>query len=296
MVQFISFRLPCLTVGLCLSLPFVAGCELNDGVTSTNDTNTSDGGSTDIETPTTGEPTTGEPTTSEPTTGDPVESGPPVDLGTAANYVILAKAGISSVATSAVTGDLGVSPVAASYITGFSLTEDATKTFSTSSQVTGRIFASDYQPPTPANLTTAVGDMESAFTDAAGRPADIVELGAGDIGGMVLAAGVYKWGTGLLIPTDVTLSGNATDVWIFQIAEDLTIENAVDITLTDGAVAKNVFWQVTGAVSVGTTASLQGVILTQKSITLSTGASVNGRLLAQTAVNLDMNTVTEPTP
>ncbi len=282
MAHLFSSRISGVTAALFLTLPFVAACGLFDGVTSDDDTNaTGEGEST---------------ATATPTTGEPIESGPPVNLGTAGNYVILAKTGISTVASSDVTGDLGVSPTAASYITGFALTEDATNTFSTSMQVNGRVFASDYEPPTPANLTTAVGDMETAFTDAAGRAADVVELGAGDIGGMVLAAGVYKWSTGVLVPTDVTLTGNATDVWIFQIAEDLTVANAADITLTGGALAQNVFWQVTGPVSVGTTASFEGVILTQKSVTLRTGASIHGRVLAQTEVALDQNVVGEPTP
>jgi hypothetical protein len=107
---------------------------------------------------------------------------------------------------------------------------------------------------------------------------------------------VYKWSTGLQIATDVTLTGNATDVWIFQIAEDLTVASAVDITLTGGALPKNVFWQVTGPVVVGTTARFEGVILTQKSVTLQTGAALHGRVLAQTAVELDANDVDEPTP
>ena len=123
-----------------------------------------------------------------------------------------------------------------------------------------------------------------------------VILGAGDIGGMTLTPGVYKWSTGLLIPTDVTLSGASTDVWIFQVGEELTLDSATTVVLTGGAVASHVFWQVDGLVNVGTTAHLEGVVLTQKSITLKTGASLRGRLLAQTAVNLDANTVTEPTP
>ena len=148
-----------------------------------------------------------------------------VTLGAVGGYVILAKTGISTVPTSAITGNLGVSPAAASYITGFSLTADATNVFSTSPQVTGKVYAADYAPPTPSNLTTAVGDMELAFTDAAGRAPDVTELGAGNIGGMTLDPGVYKWGTGLLIPTDVTLTGSATGVWIFQIAQDLTMSS-----------------------------------------------------------------------
>ena len=228
------------------------------------------------------------------TTGDTVASAAPVSLGTAGNFVILAKSGISTVPTSAITGNLGVSPAAATFITGFSLIADATNVFSTSPQVTGKVYAADYALPTPSNLTTAVGDMELAFTDAAGRAPNVTELGAGNIGGMTLAPGVYKWGTGLLIPTDVTLTGSATDVWIFQIAQNLTMSSAARILLAGGALPKNVFWQVAGLVDLGTTAHCEGVVLTQTSVTLRTGASINGRLLAQTAVNLDGSAVVEP--
>ncbi len=216
-----------------------------------------------------------------------------VDLGMAGSYVILAKSGISTVPTSMVTGNLGVSPAAASYITGFSLTADSSKVFSTSSQVTGKVFASDYTAPTPSNLTSAVSDMELAFTDAAGRAPKVTELGAGNIGGMTLTAGVYKWSSGLLIPTDITLTGTANEVWIFQIAQNVTMSSATRINLTGGAVSKNVFWQVAGAVDIGTTAHFEGVILSQTSIALHTGASIKGRLFAQTAVSIDGSAVVE---
>ncbi|MFH2005017.1 MAG: ice-binding family protein [bacterium] len=230
------------------------------------------------------------------TTGDTVAPLLPVSLGTAGGFAILAKSGISTVPTSAITGDVGVSPAAATYITGFSLTMDSGNVFSTSPQVTGALFASDYAPPTPSNLTTAVGDMELAFTDAAGRAPDVTELGAGDIGGMTLDPGVYQWSSGLLIPTDVTLTGSATDVWIFQVAGNLTLSSGTTVLLAGGALPRNVFWQVAGAVELGTTAHCEGVILTQTAITLATGASINGRLLAQTAVDIDSSTVVEPAP
>jgi hypothetical protein len=108
---------------------------------------------------------------------------------------------------------------------------------------------------------------------------------------MTLDAGVYKWGTGLLIPTDVTLSGDAAGVWIFQIAQDLTLSSGAQIVLAGGARPENVFWQVAGLVDLGTTAHCAGVVLTQTSVTLRTGASSNGRLLAQTAVDIDGSTV-----
>jgi len=218
----------------------------------------------------------------------------PVNLATAGDFAILAKTGISTVPTSAVTGDLGVSPAAATFITGWALTADATNAFSTSTQLTGKAYAADYAAPTPTNLTTAIGDMQTAFTDAAGRAPGVTELGAGNIGGMTLAPGVYKWGTGLLVPTDVTLNGGASDVWIFQIAQDLTVASGAKVVLAGGALPKNVFWQVAGLVEVGTTAHLEGIVLTQTSVTLRTGASINGRLLAQTAVNIDGSTVVEP--
>jgi hypothetical protein len=220
----------------------------------------------------------------------------PVNLGPAGSYVILAESGISTVPLSAVTGDLGVSPLAATAITGFSLTADSTNVFSTSTQVTGKVYAANYAVPTPANLIAAISAMQLAFSDAAGRAPGVTELGAGNIGGMTLAPGVYKWGTGLLIPSDVTLTGSATDVWIFQIAQDLTMSSGVRVSLAGNALPKNVFWQVAGLVDFGTTAHCEGVVLSQTGITLRTGASINGRLLAQTAVSLAGSTVVAPAP
>ena len=236
--------------------------------------------------------------------GSNTDGGPKVDagqaasvnLGSAGTFVILAKSGVSTVPTSAVTGNVGISPSSASYLTGFGLTADATTVFSTSPQVTGKVYASDYAPPTPSNLTAAVGDMELAFTNAAGRAPDVTELGAGNIGGLTLTHGVYKWGTGLLVPTNVTLKGSATDVWIFQIAQDFTVSSAASVILSGGALPKNIFWQVAGGVDLGTTSHLEGVVLAKTAITLRTGASVNGRLLAQTAVNIDGSKVVQPNP
>lgn len=218
-----------------------------------------------------------------------------VDLGSAVDFAILAKSGVATVPTSAVTGDVGISPAAASAITGFALVLDSSTAYATAGQVTGHVFAANYGGTTPADMTLAVNDMEAAFTEAAGRtPARATDLGAGDIGGMILAPGVYKWGTGLLIPTSVTLSGRASDVWVFQVGQDLTVASATRIILVGGAIPENVTWQVDGLVDIGTTAHLEGVVLSQTSITLRRGASINGRLFAQTAVNLDGSSVIVP--
>jgi len=116
-----------------------------------------------------------------------------VNLGSAGNFVILAKSGISTTGSTAITGDIGVSPITATAITGFGLIMDSSNTFSTSALVTGKVYAADYAAPPPATMTTAINDMETAYTDAAGRTSPTAtELGAGNIGGMTLAPGLYK--------------------------------------------------------------------------------------------------------
>ena len=225
-----------------------------------------------------------------------VAIGPePVLLGLASDYVILAKSGIDTVPTSDITGNIGVSPIDSTAVTGFSLTVDAGETFSTSSQVTGQVRAPDYAAPTGSRLTTAVSAMETAYTDAAGRPTpDESELGAGEIGGLTIEPGLYKWGTGVMISTDVTLDGGPDDVWIFQISGDVTQASDTSVTLSGGALPKNIFWQTFGQVSIGTDAHFEGIVLCQTAIVVDTGASINGRLLAQTAVTLAQNVVKEP--
>ncbi len=219
-------------------------------------------------------------------------SGPaPVELGTAGKFVILSKAGISTTGTTRITGNIGVSPIAATAMTGFGLVLDSSGAFSRSKFVTGKAYAADYAAPTPANLTAAVGAMQTAYTNAAGRTAGVTELGAGNIGGLKLAPGVYKWGTAVTIATDVTLSGSADAVWIFQVAGTLNISSARKVILEGGAQAKNVFWQVAGATTLGTSSTFNGTILDKTNIALQTGAVLNGRALAQTAVTLDANAV-----
>lgn len=217
----------------------------------------------------------------------------PVVLGTAGDYVVLAKSEVTNVPTSAVTGDVGLSPAAASFITGFAMTRVGT--YWTSPQVTGNIFASDNDPPTPTNLNVAILNMETAYTDAAGRPTPkFLNLGAGDIGGKTLVPGLYNWGTGVTVPTDVTISGGANDTWIFQVAGDLKMASAKKMTLIGGARAKNIVWQVAGFVEFGTNSHAEGVVLCKTAIHLQTGSSINGRALAQTAVTLAGSTVTKP--
>ena len=220
-----------------------------------------------------------------------------VNLGTAGNYVILTETGISATGVTKITGDIGVSPIKATAITGFGLIMDPSGTFSTSALITGRAYASDYTIPTPSKMTTAIGDMETAYTNAAGRPIpDYTELYAGDVTGQTLTPGLYKWGTGVLVSAaGVTISGSATDVWIFQIGGNLILADGAHVTLIGGAKASNIFWQVAGQATLGTMAAMKGIILCQTAIVLTTGATLEGKALAQSAVTLDANSVVNPT-
>ncbi|HTA18761.1 MAG TPA: ice-binding family protein, partial [Polyangia bacterium] len=88
----------------------------------------------------------------------PTPPAAPVNLGTAGQFASFGSAGISNVPTSSITGDLGT-PSTASSITGFGLVLDGSGQFSTSPQVTGRVYAHDYAAPTPAKVTQANTDM-----------------------------------------------------------------------------------------------------------------------------------------
>jgi cytoskeletal protein CcmA (bactofilin family) len=222
------------------------------------------------------------------------ESPAPVDLGTAGNYAILTKTGVTCVPPSAITGDIGISPIAATGITGFSLTVDSTNKFAVSSQVTGKVYASSYAAPTPSILTTAISNMETAYTDAAGRTPDYIELHTGDLSGQTLLPGVYKWSTSVLITSNVTLHGGVNDVFIFQIAKGISQAAGTQIILTGGVQARNLFWQASESVSIGTGAHFEGILLAKTGIVVGANASINGRLLAQTAATLIKNTVVAP--
>jgi hypothetical protein len=225
------------------------------------------------------------------TTAVPYAAQAPVDLGTAGTFAILTKSGVTDVYASAINGNVGASPITGAAI-GLTCPE----------VMTGIIYSVDAAGPpckvTDASfLTTAVGDMETAYTNAAGRTfPDVVNLGAGEIGGLTLRPGLYTWSTGVSISTDVTLSGGPDDVWIFQIAGNINEASATNVTLAGGALAKNVYWQTAGSAAIGTTAHFEGTILAETMVAMKTGASTNGRLLAQTAVTLQQNTVTEPAP
>ena len=219
----------------------------------------------------------------------------PVNLGTAGNYVVLSETGITDVPPSVIVGNIGASP-----ITGAAV-------HVTCAEVSGTISVVDAAGPAPCSLivpntlTTAIGDMGTAYVAAAGvvTPApDAVNLGAGNISGLTIPPGLYKWTTGVSINSNVTLSGGPNAVWIFQIAGDLLQANGTQILLAGGAHANNIFWQVGGptSVTIGTGAVFNGTILSAKQVILNTGAILNGRALAQTQVTLESTSITTPGP
>ncbi len=216
----------------------------------------------------------------------------PVNLGTAGNFVILSKTGVTNVPASHITGNVGASPITGAAI-GIACAE-----------VAGTISSVDAAGPAPCSqivpvaLTQAVSDMQTAYTAAAGltRP-DFTELGAGNISGKTLAPGLYKWSTDVITDgAGFTLSGGPNAVWVFQIEGNLTVASSAHLLLSGGAQAGNVFWQVGGptGVTLGTTSSFYGNLLSAKQIIINTGASLTGRALAQTQVTLQSSTVTSP--
>ncbi|KAJ7875353.1 hypothetical protein B0H14DRAFT_2716259 [Mycena olivaceomarginata] len=209
-------------------------------------------------------------------------AGPaPVLLGTAGNFAILAETGVSTVPDSAVNGDVGTSPATETSLTGFSLVQDTSKQFWTSTQVQGRLMGATDALPTPGRST-----------DAMNRPApNFVGLKAGLIGGSILTPGLYKWTTGVTISTDITIAGGAADTWIFQISGTLVQAANVHITLIGGALSKNIIWVVAGTVTVGANGVFQGNILAATNVVIGTSAIDHGCIYAQTDVALQKATV-----
>ena len=215
-----------------------------------------------------------------------------VDLGTAGDFAVLSKAGVTTTGVTSVTGDMGTSPIASTAITGFALIMDSSNTFSTSGSVVGNVYAASYTSPTPSKMTTAISDMETAFVDAAGRVnPDHIDLGAGNLEGQTLEAGLYKWGTTVHFASSLTFDGSSTDIWVLQIAQNLLVGAGARVTLSGGALAKNIYWQVSGAADFGTTSHVEGVFIVKEAIAFKTGSSLNGAALAQTAVTLDAATI-----
>jgi hypothetical protein len=221
---------------------------------------------------------------------------PAVNLRSSANFVVLGASLISNIPTSSVTGDVGLSPATGGNITGFGPLE-----------VVGVVYAVDASGPAGSvpdatRLTAAKGDLTTAYNDAVGRtpvpsgPFLNPDNGTGNIGGQTLVPGLYKFTSSLAITgSNLTLAGGANDVWIFQIASNLNVGNGIQVILSGGARAANIFWQVGTSAILGTTSAFKGTILADQSVSMNSGASLEGRALARiAAVTLSANTITHP--
>jgi hypothetical protein len=236
-----------------------------------------------------------------------LDKEPAVNLLTAANYAILSQAGISTVPQSVITGNIAVSPIAATGMTGFGLIMDLGGAYSTASQVVGQAFGADYGVPTPALLTSAVGDMGAAYLNAAGRlnsDGARINMGGGLLGGAFggitapLTPGIYTFGSGVSILDTIYFEGTGlapgqgdTDVFIIQMSGNLIQAADIDVILVNGALSKNIFWQIAGYVAIGAGAHLEGIILCKTAVTFVTRSSLNGCVYAQTLVALQMATI-----
>lgn len=213
-----------------------------------------------------------------------------VMLGTAENFAVLAQSGITiGAAPAVITGDIGLNAPAAGFV-GFGQVLDGSGAFSTSvpaSLLAGKAYAASYSGTTPAALTSAIADFNTAYADAAGRlNPDFIDLGSGELGGRTLLPGLYKWGGAASITTDVTLQGGPYDIWIFQVNGALAMAAAISIHLTGGADPGNIFWQATGAVSIGANANFAGIVLSHGAIGAGAGSTVIGRFYSTTTVTV----------
>jgi hypothetical protein len=219
-----------------------------------------------------------------------------VNLGTAANFAVLAGTGVSNVPTSTITGDVGLSPASGSNYSGL-----------TAGEVSGTIYAVDGSGPAgsvnnPALLTTAKNDLTTAYLNAAGQiPTNTFVAGDNQLGGQTLTAGVYAFGHASTAnitaanPLTLDAQGDPDAVFIFQASSDLITASGSVVALVNGAQACNVFWQVTSSVTLGTSSTFKGTIMTLTAAAISTSATIEGRVLARNAaVTLDSNTITRP--
>lgn len=223
-------------------------------------------------------------------------------------------AGVTNQGINTVIINGGISTTAAStLVTGFhdGLTGDVyTETPLNVGLVTGGIYTA---PPTPGNATT-FAIAQQALLDAnalyiALSPAMMpggIDPGAGELGGLTLAPGVYKSNSGTFNISNGNLTldaqGDPNAVWVFQTAAGLTVgiagpTGAKSVNLINGASASKVFWQVGSSAVINSAGGgvMVGTIVTNSGVTLSTAGNavqtvLNGRAISLVASVTMVNT------
>lgn len=212
-----------------------------------------------------------------------------LNLRQAKNFAVFANTSIFSIPSSSITGKVGLRPGTRSLIT------------LDPSEVAGglpEIYAGDDKIEANATFVTqAKLDIINAYNEAETKVADADKVGLwnGNLGNKILLPGVYEWKSRVTIPLDVKLEGNATDVWIFKVAGQLSVGTNVHVILSGGAKASNVFWQVGDDVLIKARSAMMGTIISQKTFEMKEQALLTGRAFTKNdKLVLDKNTITMP--
>lgn len=212
-----------------------------------------------------------------------------LDLGIAESFAVMAYTSITSAPTSSIMGKVGLKPGVRSLIS-----------INPTTEVIGggaEVYAGD-DSGDPANyLTLAREDLIAAYRDAVMRVTDKDKLEAykGKLGGQILPSGIYRWSNGVTINSDITLEGNDSDVFIFQVNGNLEVAPKVRIVMSGGAKAQNVFWQVSGKTTLNSLSVVSGTIISQLTFEMKNLAQLNGRAMVKNGkMVLSQNVITIP--
>lgn len=196
--------------------------------------------------------------------GSSILTGPVVpDLGVVQCFTLFSAAGaVSNSGITNVTGDIG--------------TNNGLTTGYNPLLVTGMVH------PSP-DVSTALcqADLLSVCTYLSSLPYDIELLYPAQFGNrLVLTPHVYRMNAAAAFTDTLFLNaeGNNDAVFVIQVSGALAASSSSVVSLMNGAQAKNVFWIITGAVTIGSFSSFCGnIFCTAGAISLQTGVILAGR-------------------
>ena len=221
----------------------------------------------------------------------------PIGLGSIASFGAFGgAAGVTNQGIRTVIGGNIGTTAACTLITGL---HDATNVYTETPLNVGAVNGTVYcGPPAPGTVATlaiatqARADAQTAYNTLAAIPAGS-DPGAGQLGGLVLAPGVYTsaGGTFAITSGNLTLDarGDANAVWVFQSAAALTVGLTATprtVFLINGAQARNVFWQVGSAARIEDGSTMVGTIIAPAGVTISTAGQTAQTTLIGRAIGL----------